>query len=1033
MPITVNGQPCRALVDTGCEETVVYVGCVRQWEKRETNMTAVNGSVVKCCGWADVCLEAQGRRAAVRAVVVEERLMGVDVLLGMTGVEALGGVFVRSGEVRLGSEGERGTADCPQAAAVQVRYPEDRRIEAADFVAEFGGGKWQVRWKWADGKGPQWLTNTVSEYRVPKKARKQFDEELRLWIEEGWLQPYEEEKLGPARGLIPLMAVIQEAKGKVRPVLDYRELNEHLAPHTADADVCGEQLRKWRRHGENVAVVDLKKAFLQLHIAPELWPFQTVIVEGQRYALTRLGFGLSIAPIIMQSVVREVLDQDPDMATAVLPYADDLLVDESRVSAAEVAQHFTKYGLTCKAPERAAEGARMLGLRVEKGADNVLRWTRDGETPARPPDVLTRRSVFAWAGQLTSHVPVAAWLRPAAAWLKRSANKASDDWDTPIRDESLRKQVSEVALRVEEADPARGQWTVTGDAVVVWTDASSIARGVVLTDPVTDEALEDAAWLRTDTDSDMHINLSELDAALNGINMALAWGFTRIDLRTDSVTVQRWLTDALSGRARLRTRAQSEMLIRRRVAVFRQLVTEYDLNVTVKLVPSAANRADRLTRVPGDWLKVGPDSAGGGVVAAVSKAARPARPARAGDVLAVHESIGHQGVRRTLWYARRELGSMAVTKSAVRAAVRTCQVCASIDPAPTRWKHGNLEVARTWERLAMDVTHFRGRLYLTLVDCGPSRYAIWRELRHSDASEIVRHLETIFLERGAPAEILTDNATEFKGRVMVAFATRWDIELKFRAAHEPGGNGVVERHHRTVKVMAARQDCTIPEAVHRYNATPKDGRDATTAPMNGVFRQAGRDLQVQSHDNQTPWTSSATARPPGVFQVGDTVWARKRGERCTAVSKEGVVTKVISPQTVEVDGIPWHVRNIRHRLTRPGGAEVTPDDGDLERPSTDELAFPVPPTPTRRPDQLAIEAPAPAPLENVISVCDPVVSEIKSEADVYGSCDARDDSDGDNHNENYEGSEAVAEGIRRSTRCRRATQLYGEPLPNDIV
>ena len=295
---------------------------------------------------------------------------------------------------------------------------------------------------------------------------------------------------------------------------------------------------------------------------------------------------------------------------------------------------------------------------------------------------------------------------------------------------------------------------------------------MVLTDPVTDEVLEDAAWLRTDTDSDMHINLSELDAALNGVNLALAWGFTRIDLRTDSVTVQRWLTDALSGKARLRTKAQSEMLIRRRVAVFRQLVTEYDLSVTVKLVPSAANRADGLTRVPADWLKVGSDRAPA-VVAAVN---RPVRPARAGDILAVHQNIGHQGVRRTLWYARRELGRAAVTKSAVHAAVRTCQVCASIDPAPVRWKHGNLEVKRTWERLAMDVTHFRGRQYLTLVDCGPSRYAIWRELRHSEASEIVRQLEAIFLERGAPAKILTDNATEFRGRVMMAFVTRWDVQ-----------------------------------------------------------------------------------------------------------------------------------------------------------------------------------------------------------------------------------------------------------------
>ena len=1026
MSIMVNGRPCYALVDTGCEETVIYEGCAPEWERRETNMTAVNGSVVRCCGMADVRLEVQGRRAAVRAVVVDERLMGVDVLLGMTGVEALGGVFVRSGDVRFGGgDGVGRDVSCSRAAAAQVCYAEGRRIESADFLAEFGDGKWVVRWKWADGQGPQCLTNTVPQYRVPEKARQQFDAEIKLWMEEGWLQPYDEREMGPPRGLIPLMAVTQEAKGKVRPVLDFRELNEYLAPHTADSDVCVEQLRKWRRHGDDVAVIDLKKAFLQLHVAPELWPFQTVIVGGQRLALTRLGFGISVAPEIMRSVVREVLDQNPVMANAVLPYADDLLVNESQVSAGEVVQHFARYGLTCKVPERVAEGARMLGLRVKKGTDSVLRWTRDDATPARPPDVLTRRSVFSWAGQLISHVPVAGWLRPAAAWLKRSANKASNDWDTPISDGLLCDQVKEVSRRVEEADPARGQWTVKGDAVVVWTDASSIARGVVLADPVTDEVIEDAAWLRTDTDSDMHINLSELDAALNGVNMALAWEFRRIDLRTDSVTVHRWLTDALSGRARLRTKAQSEMLIRRRVAVFRQLVTEYDLTVSVQLVPSAANRADALTRVPSDWLKVGPDSTAGAVAAVRSTP----RTARAGDILAVHENIGHQGVRRTLWYARRELGSAAVTKSAVRAVVRSCQVCASVDPAPTRWKHGTLEVERTWERLAMDVTHFRGRLYLTLVDCGPSRYAIWRELRHSDAGEIVRHLETIFLERGAPAEILTDNATEFRGRVMMAFAARWDVRMRYRAVHEPGGNSIVERHHRTVKVMATRQDCSVPEAVHRYNATPKDGRDASTAPMHGVLRQAGSDLRVQSHESRPAGPPIATARPPGVFRVGDPVWARKRGERCTAVSREGVVTNVLSPQTVEVDGVPWHVRNIRHRLTCHGGAEIAPNDGDP--PSTGETDFALPVPPSRVPERLAIEghALAPAPTRLVVEAdTERDLSTAEPQLEMDGGDDLTEGCDGENG-----GSEASAEGPRRGTRCRRATQLYGEPIPSDVT
>ena len=63
-----------------------------------------------------------------------------------------------------------------------------------------------------------------------------------------------------------------------------------------------------------VAVLDLKKAFLQLRVDPAPRPYQTVIVQGRRYCLTRVGFGLSIAPLIIKSVVREVLAQSPRLA-----------------------------------------------------------------------------------------------------------------------------------------------------------------------------------------------------------------------------------------------------------------------------------------------------------------------------------------------------------------------------------------------------------------------------------------------------------------------------------------------------------------------------------------------------------------------------------------------------------------------------------------------------------------------------------------------------------------------------------------------
>ena len=55
------------------------------------------------------------------------------------------------------------------------------------------------------------------------------------------------------------------------------------------------------------------------------------------------------------------------------------------------------------------------------------------------------------------------------------------------------------------------------------------------------------------------------------------------------------------------------------------------------------------------------------------------------------------------------------------------------------------------------------------------------------------------------------------------------------------------------------------------------------------------------------------ARGVGNYAVGDEVWLRVPGSRCGSRSRSGVVTGVVSAQVVEVDGMPWHVRDVRHR------------------------------------------------------------------------------------------------------------------------
>ena len=103
-----------------------------------------------------------------------------------------------------------------------------------------------------------------------------YEAEIEEWITNGWLEPYDDEKVGPVKWLIPLMAIVQKNNDKVRPVMDFREceLNSYMDAFTEKADVCADKIREWRRLGTNVAIVDLRTANLQIRVFETMCPFQ---------------------------------------------------------------------------------------------------------------------------------------------------------------------------------------------------------------------------------------------------------------------------------------------------------------------------------------------------------------------------------------------------------------------------------------------------------------------------------------------------------------------------------------------------------------------------------------------------------------------------------------------------------------------------------------------------------------------------------------------------------------------------------------
>ena len=187
------------------------------------------------------------------------------------------------------------------------------------------------------------------------------------------------------------------------------------------------------------------------------------------------------------------------------------------------------------------------------------------------------------------------WLRVATAFIKHQANALTKNWDNEVRDASLCCMLTETMARVCKSDPVMGDLCVDDNKMKVWVDASSMATGVAL--GVNGSIVKDACWLHPINDP-RHINLAELDAVIKGVNLPLQWQARVLHVITDSACVHRLVSDTLTKKARVNTKATSKMLVRWLLGTLPALVEGYMLTMDITLVKSCQNHTDSLTRIP---------------------------------------------------------------------------------------------------------------------------------------------------------------------------------------------------------------------------------------------------------------------------------------------------------------------------------------------------------------------------------------------------------------------------------------------------
>ena len=89
---------------------------------------------------------------------------------------------------------------------------------------------------------------------------------------------------------------------------------------------------------------------------------------------------------------------------------------------------------------------------------------------------------------------------------------------------------------------------------------------------------------------------------LKGVNLAVVkWGVEDLEVVTDSATVFGWINAVVTQSSKIHTKGLSEVLVRRWLSVMQCTLEECGVAVSTRLVKSAENKADKMTRVPVAW------------------------------------------------------------------------------------------------------------------------------------------------------------------------------------------------------------------------------------------------------------------------------------------------------------------------------------------------------------------------------------------------------------------------------------------------
>lgn len=213
-------------------------------------------------------------------------------------------------------------------------------------------------------------------------------------------------------------------------------------------------------------------------------------------------------------------------------------------------------------------------------------------------------------------------------------------------------------------------------------------------------------------------------------------------------------------------------------------------------------------------------------------------------------------------------------KADVARYLRRCQVCMKAKPsqqAPAGHMGGHSLVSRPWQVLCADIVGplpktSHGHQYIFVVSDCFSKFSLFFPLRRATAPALVKILEdSVFLQYGVPAVLITDNGVQFRSREYRQLLKEYSVRPCYTSYYWPQANPA-ERVNRVLKTMLI----SFVSSNHRSwdSVLPKLGCAVRTAKhevtgLTPYFITFGREMILagDDHSNKLKVDAQLTVDP----------------------------------------------------------------------------------------------------------------------------------------------------------------------------